>query len=143
MARKTTNLAALYIGTAAVQHIVSCTYDTPDRPLVTSDAATDDEVEVLGVGAVSGPRTMELTVEIDSADTTGQAVLDTAFDAGTVVSSVKFYPDGRVTGADEYSGSCYVQSAPRRGSAGNENKTRKGTYKLAWASKPTKGAYSV
>lgn len=139
MARKTSNVADLDIGANAVQHITSIIYEVPDRPVIASDALTDGEVEVLDVGAVGGPRTMEVAVELDSADTNGQGALQTAFEDGSVVASVVFYPDGKVGGAEQYSGSVYVTGAPRLGSAGNENKARKGTYKLTWAAKPAKG----
>ena len=143
MARRTSNVADLEIGANAVQHITSLTYDIPERPLVQSDALTDDEVEVLGVGAVGGARTMEISVELDSTDTNGQGALQTAFEEGSVVASVTMYPDGKVDGAEKYEGSIYVQSAPRLGSAGNENKAKKGTFKLAWTTKPTKGTHTA
>lgn len=143
MARKTTNLAALDIATAAVKHIVSCTYEVPDRPVVKSEALTDNEVDVMGVGAVDGPRTMNVTVELDSTDTNGQGALQTGFEEGTVVEGVVFYPEGKVTGSPKFAGSVYVTSGPRYGSEGNENKTRKGTYKFAWTTKPVPGTYTA
>lgn len=138
MARKTTNLADLYLATAAVQHIVSVTYTIPDRDAILSDSLHDDEPEVLGVGAAKDPRTIEVTCSLDTADTTGQAALWTAFDAKTLIASVKFYPDGKTTGSEEWSGSVFVSGVPKRGSD-SKNKIQQGTFKLVFAAKPTKG----
>ena len=138
MARKTTNLADLYLGTAAVQHIITTTYTTPDRDPILSDSLHDDEPEVLGIGAAKEPRSIEVTCSLDSADTTGQGALWAAFDAKTPVASVKFYADGKTTGSEEWSGSAYVTSVPKRGTDG-KNKIQQGTFKLLFAAKPTKG----
>jgi len=143
MARKTTNLAALEIDSHLVQHIVACTYDVPERPIVQSDALTDGEIEVMGVGAVGGPRTIDVTVEADSEDTNGQGVLLSGFDDGQVVENVVFYREGKVNGSPMESGSVFVYGPPRRGSSGNENKTRKEAYKLVWTAKPTPGTYTA
>lgn len=142
MARRTSNLADLYIGTNAVQHIASLTYDFPDRESIESEVLTDGPKQILGVGAPNGPHTMEVVCELDSADTNGQGALQAAYDAGTLVENAAMYPDGRTTGSIEYTGSFYVRSCPRQGSAGNENKARKGTFGILWAAAPAKGTYS-
>lgn len=138
MARKTTNLADLYLGTTAVQHIITTTYTIPDRDPILSDSLHDDEPEVLGIGAAKEPRSIEVTCSLDPADTTGQVALWAAFDAKTPIASVKFYADGKTTGSEEWSGSAYVTSVPKRGSDG-KNKIQQGTFKLVFAAKPTKG----
>ena len=138
MARKTTNLADLYLATNAIQHIITVSYTTPDRDAILSDSLHDDEPEVLGVGAAKEPRTIDVTCSLDSADTNGQAALWTAFDAKTPIASVKFYPDGKTTGSEEWSGSAYVTGVPKRGSDG-KNKVQQGTFKLVFAAKPTRG----
>lgn len=143
MARNTSNLADLYIGANKVMHIASITYDLPEREAIESDVLTDGPKEVLGVGAQKGPHAMEVVCELDSADTNGQGALQAAYDNGTLVENVAFYPDGRLTGAAEYTGSFYVRSCPRKGSAGNEDKARKGTFNILWAAAPTPGTYSV
>jgi len=138
MARKTTNLADLYLATAAVQHIITTTFTIPEREAILSESLHDDEPEVLGIGAAKEPRSIEVTCSLDSADTTGQVALWAAFDAKTVIASVKFYPDGKTTGAEEWSGSAFVTGVPKRGSDG-KNKVQQGTFKLVYAAKPTKG----
>lgn len=143
MGRRTSNLADLYIGVSKVTQIASITYDFPDRESIESDVLTDGPKEVLGVGAPNGPHAMEVVCELDNEDTNGQGALQAAYDTGALVENAAFYPDGRVTGAIEFTGSFYVRSCPRQGSAGNENKARKGTFNILWAAAPTKGTYSV
>jgi hypothetical protein len=138
MARKTTNLADLYFSTNAVQHIVTVTYMIPDREPIISESLHDDEPEVLGVGAATAPRTIEVTCSLDSADTTGQGAMLAAFDAKTPIAMTKFYPDGKTTGSEEWSGSVYVTGVPKRGSD-SKNKIQQGMFKLVFAAKPTKG----
>jgi hypothetical protein len=136
MARKTTNAGDLYIGTAAVQHINSITYTIPDKEAILSNPLHNTEPDVIGMGGTTTPRTIELNVDRDSVDTNGQVALETAFAAGTTVVA-KFYPDGKVTGSVEWSGNAYVTSIPSYNA--EKNTVQKGTFKLSYASTPTKG----
>jgi len=138
MSRKTVNQADVYIGTSPVLHINTVTFTIPPRPPVLSDELHLLEPDVIATGGASAPRDLAIDVAIDSTDTNGQVAMDTAFAAGTLISAVKFYPDGKTTGAIEWTGSAYVTDVPNQG-APAKNKTQTGTYKLVYASTPTKG----
>ncbi len=136
MARKTTNDADLFIGANAVQHINSVTYTIPDKEPIISNPLHNEEPDVIGLGGSTSPRTLEVNVEVDSTDTNGQIAMETAFANGTTVIA-NFYPDGNVTGSVKWSGNAYVTSVPSY--AADKNKVQQGTFKLSYASTPTKG----
>ncbi len=136
MARRKTNLADVYIGSNALQHIVDVTYITPDREEITSEVLHDDVAEVIGVSS-RGVYALEVNVELDSADTNGQEALMTAYDNKTTVTA-NYYPEGKTTGNDEISGDAYVTQVPNIGGQG-KNSIASGMFRLVYSLKPTEG----
>ena len=136
MARRKTNLADVYIGSNALQHIVDVTYITPDREEIASEALHDDVAEVIGVSS-RGVYALEVNAELDSADTNGQEALMTAYDNKTTVTA-NYYPEGKTTGNDEISGDAYVVQVPNIGGQG-KNSIASGMFRLVYSSKPTEG----
>jgi hypothetical protein len=138
MARKTTNLADLYFGANPVLHITSITYTIPDRDPILSEDLHDDEPEVVDLAAAKEPRSIEVTVSLDSTDTNGQGAMWAANAAKTTIPSVEFYPEGKITGSEKWTGSVFVSGVPKRASD-QKNKLLSGTFKLLFAAKPTRG----
>jgi hypothetical protein len=128
----TTNLTEIYIATNKVKRVTSATLTFPERPVVKSDELTDGAPEVLGLGSVTEPTGFEFECELDPADTTGQVALIAAHRAGTSVASVEYHENGKSTGAPKVSGAAYVTKIPDVGSSGNNNKSRKGKFKLTF-----------
>jgi hypothetical protein len=142
MGRKTTNLAELYLTTHKVAGVSSIVQRNPDNVIVTSDELSDSPPAILGLNPPTEGKTLELEVEIDDTDTNGQAALSAAKLSRALVTGVVYYPYGKSTGADKFSGSVYVKSSPELGSTGNSNKARKGKYVLTWSSEPTQAVES-
>lgn len=134
--RYNNKLAALKIGTAAVLKIKDIKFNRPQQQEYLADELAQDDAEVLDIQA-RGVYSLDVTVNIDDSDTTGQVALMSAYDGRTTIASVVYAPKGFVTGNPTFTGSVYVTSAPSPGGVGRAIAT--GTYRLVFTAKPTAG----
>ncbi len=140
MARQTTNTAEVNIGSNQVANVVDATYITPDREPILSNALNEDVPSLIGVGA-RGEYAIEFEVEIDEADTNGQAALNAAYAAKSSV-TVNYYPEGQTAGNTEHTGTARVTQIPNLGGQGKDD-VKRGTYHLVFDGAPTDGTYSA
>lgn len=82
---------------------------------------------------------LDITVNINRADTQGQVALDAAYSAGSLV-TVVYAPEGFVTGNPTETVQAYVTSVPKVGGARG---VQSGAYKLSFKTKPTPGTVSA
>ena len=142
MAGTGTNTQAVYIATAAIARIKDVKFQKPNRKPLLSDLLNEDVPTVVGMGSYDGPFKLDVTVEIDGADTAGQVALITAWKGKLPVANVKYYPEGNTTGNDLWTGTAYVTSVPDSGGQG-KNAVKTGVFSLIYSDEPVKTTVSV
>lgn len=136
MSRTTGNTFEVYVGTNEVANVADVDLKWGAKTPVKSRSLSENEPSVIGMGSKDDPCVVTLTVERDSADTNGQAALDTAFGDGTTV-TLNLYPEGKTSGNIEITGTAYVTD--RGNLTGQKNNVKETTYVLEYASAPTEG----
>lgn len=124
----------MYVGSNEVANVVDATFITPDREPILSNALGEDVPSVVGMGS-RGVYAVEITVEIDEADTNGQVELNTAYVNKTSV-TLNYYPEGNTSGNTEYTGAAYVAQIPNVGGVG-KNVVKNGGYRIVYDGAPT------
>lgn len=137
LGRYSNKLGKIKIGTALVAHVKDITFNRPTQDVVLADELDQDDAEVLDLQQ-RGVYSLDVTVNLDPSDTTGQVVMEAAYASRTQITpDVVYAPIGFVTGNPTHTGKCMVTQVPNKGGQGRG--TASGTYRLVFVGKPTDG----